>query len=239
MVYECDVYKDLKSENILELFYWGFFVENYDKRELNTNLSDEELKWREEFVQNGLVKLEQLMGYKFPEGKTNIVDRFNTKQNVELEHHSLALYTAITLIQIWMNLMLKYYFKFDHEYINDVDMKVWYKNTSKNEQNMTKKNNSMNRNGLLFLHGIGIGFAPYYYFLQALLDKIMNNNDIERYFVWWRYQYPWIFCIYCHGFSSSYITHKLPAKITDYIHVLDVMEQKMEMVECRLDCDWS
>eukprot|EP01084_Bolivina_argentea_P017890 33358_1 len=125
---ECNI-KHLKRDNILELFYWGFFVENYKPYNDINDKYNNELKWRDEFVRKSLIKLETQMNYKFPQGYNDkIMDRFNNKRDIELHHHSFLLYFIVSLIQIYSHLLMKYSLGFKYEWIND--MKVWYKNTN-------------------------------------------------------------------------------------------------------------
>eukprot|EP01084_Bolivina_argentea_P048481 89334_1 len=227
----CDI-DDLRSDNILELFHWGFFVENYVKHD--DDIDDDELQWREEFVQNGLKKLETLMRHTFPIGhNAQITDRFNTKQSVKTDHHSFTLYLLVTMVQMWSNVYFSHHLGLTSEWIHG--MKVWYKIRDANGYKDSGDIDACDtHNALLFLHGIGIGLGPYYNVVEELMKKSDHHMlcmiEMPHVTVDVLHLLPWPFSAY------SYITKRLPPDISDYIEVLNVMERKLNGVN---DVNWT
>ena len=203
----CNI-KSIYKDNLIEFLHWSLFLTHEDDHLLDT----QEIKWRQDFIDNIVQKIEYETNHKFQKGYNHKVSFIaNTKQGpIKSLYHPLIIYIVLYITQRVSDWYYSFILKFEYKWING--LKVWYKLPRNTTKTATKP--------ILLVHGIGIFLLPYIRFIQTILRK---NPDQAIICV----EIPWI-TVTLHNYlsnGSSYIKHKLPSETVDYVEIMSELEK--------------
>eukprot|EP01084_Bolivina_argentea_P308178 532807_1 len=159
---------EIKKQNMIQVLAARYFLK-YDN-EVKSNLTAEEIEWRDNLILKTFERLEKQINYKFEEGfNPNVKSAKYPVNPITTFYHPLLFYLCIYIGKIQANFIFSYYLKFSSKYING--LKVWYK------LNKTKTTDIDKLESILIFGGVGAANpAQSILFVNRLLKRYNNKN---------------------------------------------------------------
>eukprot|EP01084_Bolivina_argentea_P067157 122365_1 len=199
--------KEIKKQNIENWLKYMHFS-TFDLTKLNT----QEVKWRENIVQNLIKTYEDKLGHKFEEGHNKKVQStlcIHQQQKMKIVFHPLTLYLNFWMGKQTSSAIFLFYFKFNYKYIKGI--KVWYK---LNEINNSKLE------PLLIIGGVSAGNPlQCILFINSLLTKYKNSKNIFVLEIPWTEMSIIHFIPYC-----GYLKNNLPLSMDEMADIVFELE---------------
>lgn len=212
----CDI-SEIYRENMSEWLYSGLFNAKPESP-CNQSLTQQEIQWRDDYVNSIISNIENETGHKFQKGYNHKVKYMSAEPDAPIKsiYHPFIIYIVLFLTQKFSDFYYYFILKFEYQWING--LKVWYKLPTKNNN----VENEPKPKPLLIMHGIGIYLLPYIRFIETILAKNPNQAIICI-------EIPWITVTASNylGYGSSYIGHKLPCESIDFVLIMSELEMML------------